>query len=112
MASSSSHEFVRSWLNFSRDAHICDTQPAANVPPIRATLPEPALTIVGHGHYIYYAYLDSVAQEQFKNEPLSEELLIYRLSATSNGFSRGPCKRLESRDSSYRLLFQAIHQID
>jgi hypothetical protein len=44
-----------------RDAHICDTQPAANVPPIRTTLPEPALTIVGHEHYIYYAYLDSLA---------------------------------------------------
>lgn len=28
---------------------------------IRATLPEPALTIVGHDHYIYYAYLDSVS---------------------------------------------------
>ena len=44
-----------------RDAHICDAQPAANVPPILATLPEPALTIVGHEHYIYYAYLDSAA---------------------------------------------------
>ena len=43
------------------DAHICDAQPAANVPPILATLPEPALTIVGHEHYIYYAYLDSAA---------------------------------------------------
>jgi hypothetical protein len=43
------------------DAHICDTQPAANVPPILATLPEPALTIIGHEHYIYYAYLDSAA---------------------------------------------------
>jgi hypothetical protein len=44
-----------------RDAHICEAQPAADVPPIPATLPEPALTIVGHEHYIYYAYLDSAA---------------------------------------------------
>ena len=28
-----------------------DAQPAANVTPILATLPEPALTIVGHEHY-------------------------------------------------------------
>jgi hypothetical protein len=42
------------------DVHMCDTRPAANVPPIRTTLPEPALTIIGHEHYIYYAYLDSL----------------------------------------------------
>ena len=30
-----------------------DAQPAANIPPILAMLPEP--------HYIYYAYLDSAA---------------------------------------------------
>ena len=43
------------------DAHLCYAQPAANIPPTLATLPEPALTIIGHEHYIYYAYLDSAA---------------------------------------------------
>jgi hypothetical protein len=38
-----------------------NVQLAANFPPILATLPEPALTIVGHEHYVYYTYLDSVA---------------------------------------------------
>lgn len=31
-----------------------EIQPAANV------LPEPALSIIGHDHFVYYAYLDSI----------------------------------------------------
>lgn len=45
---------------YTRDTQsVADCASVANNVPVLATLPEPALTIVGHEHYIYYAYLDS-----------------------------------------------------
>lgn len=45
---------------YTRDTQsVADCPSAASNVPILVTLPEPALTIVGHEHYIYYAYLDS-----------------------------------------------------
>jgi hypothetical protein len=42
-----------------RSVDIYDARPGVNVALILATLLEPALTIIGHEHYLYYAYLDS-----------------------------------------------------